>query len=157
MVWNDRGHVGSGRGSCVPVDCARSRPSHRWERVSRLGPPRAPCLARGLHVSLGRGGSTPKGSGALMTSWGSGEVEKWCPRRLSRPRPFRKVRAGWILTFVLRATDMLSALLTGRFYWGPYDVALVNIQGAIFYHLLGTLVPDTHNSSKQHFLNFVWM
>jgi hypothetical protein len=29
--WNDRGHVVSGRGSCAPVDYARSRPSHRWK------------------------------------------------------------------------------------------------------------------------------
>jgi hypothetical protein len=33
-VWmsswsNDLGHVGSGRGSCAPIDCARSHPSHR--------------------------------------------------------------------------------------------------------------------------------
>jgi hypothetical protein len=38
--WNDRGHVGSGRGSRAPVDGARSRPSHRLERVPRLGGPR---------------------------------------------------------------------------------------------------------------------
>jgi hypothetical protein len=29
--WNDRGHVGSERGSRAPVDCARSHPSHRRE------------------------------------------------------------------------------------------------------------------------------
>jgi hypothetical protein len=38
--WNDRGHVRSGHGSRVPVDCARSRPSHRQERVPRFGAPR---------------------------------------------------------------------------------------------------------------------
>jgi hypothetical protein len=27
--WNDRGYVGLGRGSRAPVDCARSRLSHR--------------------------------------------------------------------------------------------------------------------------------
>jgi hypothetical protein len=35
----------------------------------------APRLARGLHVSLGRGRGTLRGSGALMTSWGSDEAE----------------------------------------------------------------------------------
>jgi hypothetical protein len=63
-----------------------------------VGAPVTPRLARGLHVSLGRGRSTPRGSGApvlilqgsgeaeivpdgtqglgaLMTSWGSGEAE----------------------------------------------------------------------------------
>jgi hypothetical protein len=38
--WNDWGHVGLGLGSCAPVDCARSRPSHRQERVPRFGGPR---------------------------------------------------------------------------------------------------------------------
>jgi hypothetical protein len=37
--WNDRGHVESGRGSRAPVDCVRSRPSHRREWASRLGGP----------------------------------------------------------------------------------------------------------------------
>jgi hypothetical protein len=73
-------------------------------------------LARGLHVSLGQGGSTPRGSdapvlllprsgeaevipdraqgsGALTTSWGLGRGGNFCPRRLSRPRPLRKARA----------------------------------------------------------------
>jgi hypothetical protein len=70
--WNDRGHVGSGRGSRAPVGCAWSRPSHRWERVPRLGVPVAHRLARGLHVSLGRGESKPRGLGALMTPRGLG-------------------------------------------------------------------------------------
>jgi hypothetical protein len=41
---------------------------------------------------------------------------------------------------VLQAADMLSAPSAGQFYWGPYDGALVNAQGAVFCHLLGTLV-----------------
>jgi hypothetical protein len=61
-------------------------------------------------------------------------------RHLSCPIPLHKARAGWRLTFVPRATDILAAPLAGRFYWGPYDGALANAQGAIFYHLLGTLV-----------------
>jgi hypothetical protein len=118
--WNDRGHVGSGRGSRALVHYARSRPSHRREWVSWLGAPMAPRLSRGLHVSLGRGKSTPRGSGApvltlpgsgeveiipgraqglgaLMTSWGLGRGENYRSRRLSHPRPFRKARAGWRL------------------------------------------------------------
>jgi hypothetical protein len=36
----------------------------------------APRLARGLHVSLGRGRSMPRGSGApVLTLWGSSEVK----------------------------------------------------------------------------------
>jgi hypothetical protein len=35
---------------------------------------------------------------------------------------------------------MLSAPLAGQFYRGPYDGALANAQGAVFYHMLGTLV-----------------
>jgi hypothetical protein len=38
-----------------------------------------------------------------------------------------------------QVTDMLSVLLVGRFYWSPYDGALVIVQGAVFYRLLGTL------------------
>jgi hypothetical protein len=49
--------------------------SHRREWVPWLGAPVAPRLAKGLHVSLGRGRGTLRGSGALMTSWGSDEAE----------------------------------------------------------------------------------
>jgi hypothetical protein len=49
-VWmssweNDWGHVKFGHHSRAPVDCARSCPSHRWERVPWLGAPMAPRLA----------------------------------------------------------------------------------------------------------------
>jgi hypothetical protein len=41
-----------------------------------VGAPVAPRLARGLHVSLGQGGSMPRGSGApVLTLQGSGEAE----------------------------------------------------------------------------------
>jgi hypothetical protein len=60
--WNDWGHVRLGRGSRAAVDYAWSHLSHRWERVLQLGAPVAPRLARGLDVSLGRGGSRPRGS-----------------------------------------------------------------------------------------------
>jgi hypothetical protein len=51
--WNDRSHVGSGCGFRAPVDCVRSRPSHRRERVPRLGAPVAPHLAKGSTCPLG--------------------------------------------------------------------------------------------------------
>jgi hypothetical protein len=37
-----------------------------------VGGPMAPHLSRGLHMSLRRGGSTPRGSSILMMSWGLG-------------------------------------------------------------------------------------
>jgi hypothetical protein len=45
--WNDRGHVGSERGSRAPVDCVRSRPSHRREWVTRLGGPHGSLSCQG--------------------------------------------------------------------------------------------------------------
>jgi hypothetical protein len=42
----------------------------------RGGGPMAPCLARGLYVSSGRGGSMPRGSGdPVLTLQGSDEAE----------------------------------------------------------------------------------
>jgi hypothetical protein len=43
------------------------------------GGPMAHCLARGFHVSLGRGGSKLRGSGTLMTSQGLGRGKKMPP------------------------------------------------------------------------------
>jgi hypothetical protein len=91
-------------------------------------------------MSLERGGSTLRGSDALMASWGLGRGRNCHPRCLSCPRPLRKDRARWILAFVPRATDMLSTSLAGRFYWVPYDGALANAQGVVFCHLLSSLV-----------------
>jgi hypothetical protein len=45
--WNDWGHVGSGCGSRALIDCARSRPSHRWKGVPWLGGPWLPVLPEG--------------------------------------------------------------------------------------------------------------
>jgi hypothetical protein len=47
LWWNDRGQVGSKRGSRVPVNCARSRPSHQREWVPWRGPPWVPVLPEG--------------------------------------------------------------------------------------------------------------
>jgi hypothetical protein len=53
--WNDRGHIGLGRGFRASVDCAQSRPSHRWERVPQLGGPcRLPSCQRVTHVPRAR-------------------------------------------------------------------------------------------------------
>jgi hypothetical protein len=45
--WNDRGHVGSERGSHAPVHSAQSCSSHRREWVPWLGPPWLPALLEG--------------------------------------------------------------------------------------------------------------
>jgi hypothetical protein len=69
------------------------RPINGSERRD-LGVPVAHRLARGLHVSLGRGGSKPWGSDAFDDAvGGSGEAEGCRPRCPSRPRPLRKARA----------------------------------------------------------------
>jgi hypothetical protein len=140
LWWNNRGHAGSGRGSRAPVDCARSRPSHLWERVPWLGPPVAPRLARGLHVSLGQGGSMPRGSGAFDDVTRARARRKLSPEAPISPETFPQARVGWSLSFMPRATDMLSAPFAGRFYWGPYNGALAIVHGVVFCHLLGTLL-----------------
>jgi hypothetical protein len=43
---------------------------------------------------------------------------------------------GWLLGF----EQLLLAPLAGRFYRGPYDGVLADVQGAVFRHPLGTLV-----------------
>jgi hypothetical protein len=51
-----------------------------------------------------------------MTSWGLGEAET-AARGIYLARDlFAKALAVWRLTFVPRATDMLSVPLAGRFY-----------------------------------------
>jgi hypothetical protein len=52
--WNDRGHVGSERGSRAPVHCARSRLSHRREWVPWLGPRSSPSFQRAPRVPRAR-------------------------------------------------------------------------------------------------------
>jgi hypothetical protein len=86
--WNDRGHVGLGHDSRATIDCSRSCRSHQGERVPRLGAPMAPCLARGFHVSLGKGGSELRGSGTLMMSWGLGRGRKMPPEAPILPETF---------------------------------------------------------------------
>jgi hypothetical protein len=143
--WNDRGHVGLGRGSRTPVDCARSHPSHRWERVLWLRAHVAHRLARGFHMSLGRGGSKLRGLGDLMMSWGLGRGGKMPPRRLSRSRPFHKARVGWSLSFVPQVTDMLSvpwwASFTGALRWGFNDRVGCRILPSVGYPSI--LMPDS--------------
>jgi hypothetical protein len=96
--WNDRGHVWIRAG--FPRSCSlrtvMSVPSAGMDAM--VGAPMASHLTIGLHASLRRGRSTPRGLGApalmlhgsgeaeiapnraqgssaLMTSWGSGEAE----------------------------------------------------------------------------------
>jgi hypothetical protein len=67
-VWmssweNDLSHVESGRRSCTPVDCARSRPSRRWSEYRSWRPLLLPVLLEGSTCPLGevetrRGGSS---------------------------------------------------------------------------------------------------
>jgi hypothetical protein len=93
--WNDRGHVGLGHGSCAPVDCARSCPSHRREQVPWLGGPHgSPSCQRVPHVPL-------RGSGALMTSWGLGRGEEMLPEAPVSPKSFPQGSGG--MEFVIRA------------------------------------------------------
>jgi hypothetical protein len=101
--WNDRGHVGSGRGSRAPIDCARSCPSHQQERVPRLGPPMAHHLARGFHVSLGRGESKLRGLGALMMSRGLGRGRKMLLEAPISPETFPQGSSE--MEFVVRAAS----------------------------------------------------
>jgi hypothetical protein len=101
--WNDRGHVGLGRGSRTPVDCARSHPSHRWERVLWLRAHVAHRLARGFHMSLGRGGSKLRGLGDLMMSWGLGRGGKMPPEAPISLETFPQGSCG--MEFIIRATS----------------------------------------------------
>jgi hypothetical protein len=78
--WNDRGDVGSERGSHIPIHCARSCPSYGGNGC-RGGAPVASRLARGLHASLGRGKSTLRGSGALMLTLRGLDEAKIIPDR----------------------------------------------------------------------------
>jgi hypothetical protein len=75
--WNDRGHIGLGRGFRAPVDCARSRPSHRQGRVPWLGGSRgSPSCQRVPRVPRRDGKMSPEASISPETSpQGSGGME----------------------------------------------------------------------------------
>jgi hypothetical protein len=94
--WNDRGHVGSGRGSRAPVGCA-------WSRAMVWRAPVAHRPARGFHTFFGCGRSKLRGSGTLMTSWGLGRGGKCHLRRPSCLRPLCKALGG--MKFVVRAAS----------------------------------------------------
>jgi hypothetical protein len=113
----------------------------------------APRLARGLHVSLGQGESTPRGSGApvltllgssaLMMSWGLEQGGNHRPRHLSQPRPFRKARAGQRLAlgFDWHAVSAFSgSVLPGALRWGFSSRAGCRISPSVGYS--GILIPD---------------
>jgi hypothetical protein len=113
------------------------------------GGPMAPRLARGLHVSLGRGGSKLGGRALLMTPLGLGHGGKMSPEVLISPQTSSQgsaARVGWSLSFVPQETDMLSALLVSRLYWGPLqwgfnDRTGCRISPSVGYH--GILIPDS--------------
>jgi hypothetical protein len=144
-LWNDRSHVGSERGSHFHVHCARSCPSHRAGTGAAVRAPVAPHLARGLHVSLGRGRSMPRGSGApmltlqgsgkaeiipdraqgsgaLIMSWGSGEAETTARGAYLAQDLFARLGRdrGWLLTLSDRyAVSAFGELvLPGLLRWG---------------------------------------
>jgi hypothetical protein len=73
--WNEQSHVGSERGSHVPIHCAGLCPSHQWEWAPWWGPMRLLVLPEGATHPSGKAENAPRGSGTLMMSWGSGEVE----------------------------------------------------------------------------------
>jgi hypothetical protein len=76
LWWNDWGHV------WIKAGFPRSYSLHTVMSVlsagmgAEVGGPMASRLTRGLHASLGRGRSTPRGLGApALTLQGSGEAE----------------------------------------------------------------------------------
>jgi hypothetical protein len=63
----------------------------------------AHCLAKGLHVSLRRDGSKPKGSGALMTSQGLERGKEMPPEAPISPETFPQGSGG--MEFVVHASS----------------------------------------------------
>jgi hypothetical protein len=86
LLLTVHGHVRSiGRSGC-----------HGW-RI-----PVAHRLTRGLYVSLGQGGSKLRGSSAFDdAARARARRRNVAPRCSSRPKPLRKARVGWSLSFVL--------------------------------------------------------
>jgi hypothetical protein len=99
-------------------------------------------FTRGLHVSLERGKSMPKGLGApVLSLQGSGEAEiaarrgtrvghfddvmgleqsrNYHPRHLSHPRPFRKARVGRRLAFGIERLTCCQRLWQVSFAKAP--------------------------------------
>jgi hypothetical protein len=68
-----------------------------------FGVPVAHCLARRLHVSLGRGGSKLRASSALMTSRGLGRGEKMSPEVPISPET--SPQGSGEMKFVVRAAS----------------------------------------------------
>jgi hypothetical protein len=99
--------------------------------------------------------SVTQGSGALIMSWGLGQGRNHHPRRLSHPRPFRKARAGWrlALSFDWYAVSAFSELVLP----GPFDGALAVMQGAVFRHLLGTLIFWYPTTPLLYFFSLVFL
>jgi hypothetical protein len=95
--WNDRGHVGSERGSRATVDYARSHLSHRRERVLRLGAPWLPVLPEGSTCPSGEVG---KGVGHFDDVIGARERRRNVARGAYLAQDL-SARLGWDEVFCL--------------------------------------------------------
>jgi hypothetical protein len=81
-----------------------------------------------------------EGVGRFDDIMGAQARQKLPPEAPISPETFLQGSSGAEVGSRLRATDMLSVPLVGRFYRGPYDGVLANAQGAVFHHPLGTLI-----------------
>jgi hypothetical protein len=114
------------------------------------GPRGSPSCQRAAHVpqarqkyaeGVGRSRAYVAGVGRfddVVMAWAR---QKPPPEEPISPETFPQGSGGMEVGSRLRTTDILSAPLTGRFYRGPYDGALADVQGAVFCHpLLSILV-----------------
>jgi hypothetical protein len=111
--------------------------------------PVAPCLARGLHDLSSEAEVCQEGRAlpclrcrgwTLWWRYGARTRRKLSPEAPISPETFPQGSGGTEAGFRSRATDTLSAPLAGRFCRGPYNGALVDVQGVVVRHPLGTLV-----------------
>jgi hypothetical protein len=144
--WNDRGYVGLGHGSRAPVDCARLRLSYRRDRLPWLGVPVAHRLARRLHVSLGRDGSRPRRSSALMMSRGFRRSGKMSPEVSISPET--SPQGSGEMEFVVRVASDWHVVrafggsgLLGPLRWGFSDRAGWRILPSVGYPSI--LIPNS--------------
>jgi hypothetical protein len=109
-------------------------------RCRGLGVPMARRLARVLYVSLGRDESKLRGSDAFDDAMGARARRKNVTQGTHLTQDL-STRFGWD-GVCHSCHKRLTCCL--RFWWvdftGPLDGALAIIQGAVFYHLFGTLV-----------------
>jgi hypothetical protein len=122
MVEGPRGSPSCQRAACVPQ--ARQKYA---EGVGR---------SRAYVVGVGHSRAYVAGIGRfddVVMAWAR---QKPLPEEPISPETFPQGSGGMEVGSRLRTTDILSAPLTGRFYRGPYDGALADVQGAVFCHPL---------------------